>query len=149
MPVTTQRTLGQQRNFLHFCAPSPQGSNSVYLPSRFSLLRASSYSSSCHTSRGSGSSMNNQVSISLSMSNPYLRHFRRFHLSFIHVYSILGMINRFDPAVLTFLTDISYLGNRYLYTQRLKVMILLHTPGNLRCFPHSVYVITSFLCTST
>ena len=56
---------------------------------------------------------------------------------------------RFDPAVLNFGTAIIYIGNIYLYTHRLKVMILLRTSGTPRCFPHSVYIITSFLCTST
>ena len=61
----------------------------------------------------------------------------------------LGPINQLDPAVLTSRTAISYIGNRYLYTQLLKVMILLHTSGAPGCFPHYIYVITSFLRTST
>ena len=61
----------------------------------------------------------------------------------------LGLINIFDPAVLIFRTAISQIGNRYLYTQRLKVMILLHTSATPRCFPHYVYVITLFRPMST
>ena len=41
----------------------------------------------------------------------------------------LGLINRFDPDVLTFCTAINFMGNIYLYTQRLKFMILLRTSG--------------------
>ena len=35
MPVTTLRTLGKRSDFLHFCEPSPQGSDYVYLLSWF------------------------------------------------------------------------------------------------------------------
>ena len=106
VPVTTQRTLGEQHDFLHFRAPSPQGSNYLYPLSRFSSIRAWLHTSSCHTSRGSGSSMNNQISISLFIPNPYMRRFRNFELSYIQVYSLLGLINRLDPAVLNFCTAI-------------------------------------------
>ena len=41
----------------------------------------------------------------------------------------LDLINRFDPDVLTFCTAINFMGNIYLYTQRLKFMILLRTSG--------------------
>ena len=39
---------------------------------------------------------------------------------------------QFNPYVLTFCTAISYIGNIYLYTQRLKIMILLHTSDTPR-----------------
>ena len=59
-----------------------------------------SHSSSCHTSRSLGLSMNNKISISISMYNTYPRRFWHSHFSYTHM-SMLGLINRFNPAVLT------------------------------------------------
>ena len=60
----------------------------------------------------------------------------------------LVLINRFDLTVLTFRTAIIQIGNRYLHTQGLKVMIILCTSRTTRCFSHYIYAITSFLRTS-